>query len=132
MGKEYCGICGVAGDHDQIARHMKYAHPKEESDELVLQDRIQLDQEDSNRVLAIGHKVNYEGNTYIISDIRVWHDLYSAMPGEKRFYPVFDLNSVATGRRIVMNVHIGELTLWHPPIRLQARASVLPEATKAL
>ena len=34
-----------------------------------------IPQEDSDHILAVGHKVNYQGQESVITGIRVWHDM---------------------------------------------------------
>ena len=122
-----CGICGEEGQPDYIKWHMESKHPGEHvitwtisegeckvPEELVIAERLSIPQEESNRILCIGHKVRYEGQPYVISDIRVWHDLDLELPGEKRFHILCDLASISTGRRVIVNAEFKELKMWKP------------------
>lgn len=81
---------------------------------------IKLDQGDSRRVLAVGHKVLYEGHEATITGIRVWHDLDTMVGPPHRLVPVCDLQGEFGGHWV--NIRIDELEMWHPPV-------VLPTAT---
>ena len=71
--------------------------------------RIEMAQGEANQILAVGHKVEYEGEETIIETIRVWHDLDTLLGPPFRYQVVFDLK----GRGLdVMNVKFHELRLW--------------------
>ena len=37
--------------------------------------KVQIPQEESDKILAVGQKMRYEGKEAVITDIRAWHDL---------------------------------------------------------
>lgn len=77
--------------------------------------KLKLDQEASRDVLAVGHKVWYDGKIVTITGIRVLHTLdtekYPGLPSSLRmFKPVCDLANPNGGSWI--NVPFDELSLW--------------------
>jgi len=66
-------------------------------------------QEESRKMLVIGHKVLYQGKPAIITNICVWHDLDCLLEGAKRYQTVFDLE-IPGGT--ITNVRFRELQLY--------------------
>jgi hypothetical protein len=132
----YCGRCGATGLEDFVKYHIAVMHdghaeiipaiviPPYNYDEPVLAERLSIPQEESNRILCIGHKVRYGGQPYVISDIRVWHDLDLELPGEKRFEIRCDLASIITGRTVVVNADFKELKMWKPSSYVGTRPKI--------
>lgn len=73
--------------------------------------KVQVPQEDSNKILAVGQKVRYEGKEAVIVSIRVWHDLGTLVGPPHRAVPAFDLQGDGWS---VMNIKLDELELWKP------------------
>jgi len=75
--------------------------------------KIQVSQEDSDKILAVGQKVRYryEDKEAVIVAIRVWHDLGTFVGPPHRAIPVFDLQGDGWG---VMNIKLEDLELWKP------------------
>ncbi|MBA7623090.1 hypothetical protein ES703_30482 [subsurface metagenome] len=83
---------------------------------------LEMEQDASRKVLAVGHKVLFEGKEATITSIRVWHDLDTLLGPPQHAIPVFDLQGEGWH---IMNVKIDEIGLWEPiqmpkaPIRTQ-------------
>ena len=73
--------------------------------------KVTIPQEDSDHILAVGHKVTYQGKECVITDIRVWHDMGTLLGRPFRGKPVFDLKGDGWS---VMNIPIDDLDLWFP------------------
>ena len=78
-----------------------------------------LPQEDSAKVLAVGHKVMlretpsaWPSPVGTITAIRVWHDMDTLLGGPYRGVPVFDIQGDGWS---VMNVKLDELMLYRVP-----------------
>ena len=74
--------------------------------------KIQVPQEDADRILTVGQKVLYEGQEAVITSIRVWHDLGTLLGPPHRAELVFDLHFVGGS---VMNISLNSLKLWRAP-----------------
>jgi len=71
-----------------------------------------IPQEDADHILAVGHKVMFQGEECVITSIRVWHDMGTMFGRPFRAEPVFDVKGkVAEGR----DIEIDDLDLWLPP-----------------
>jgi len=73
--------------------------------------KTKIPQEDSDHILAVGHKVRYEGQECVIESIRVWHDMGTLLGRPFRGKPVFDLKGNGWS---TMNTPIDDLELWFP------------------
>jgi len=83
--------------------------------------KVKVPQEDADHILAVGHKVTYQGKECVITSIRVWHDMGTLLGRPFRGKPVFDLKGDGW---TAMNIPIDELDLWFPPV-------VPPEGVKS-
>jgi len=52
---------------------------------------MELPQKDSHKMLAVGHKMRYQGREVVIARIRVVHDLGTLLDPPHRAEPLFDL-----------------------------------------
>ena len=77
--------------------------------------KTEIPQEDADHILAVGHKVKYQGQECVIEGIRVWHDLGTLLGPPWRGEPVFDLKGEGVN---ITNVHINEIDLWFPDVPL--------------
>ena len=77
--------------------------------------KVKIPQEDSDKVLAVGHKVMYQGKEAVIIGIRVWHDKGTLLGPPQRHRAVFDLQGEGWS---TVNTGIDEIDLWHevPPL----------------
>ena len=75
--------------------------------------KTQIPQGDSDHILAVGHKVTYQGKEAVITGIRVWHDMGTLLGRPFRGKPVFDLQGDGWS---CMNIPIDDLDLWFPPV----------------
>jgi len=73
--------------------------------------KTKIPQEDSDHILAVGHKVRYEGRECVIEGIRVWHDMGTLLGPPWRGKPVFDLKGEGWD---TMNIPLDDLDLWFP------------------
>lgn len=73
--------------------------------------KVQVPQEESDKILAVGQKMRYEGKEAVITGIRVWHDLGTLIGPPHRAVPVFDLKGDGWS---VMNIKLDALELWKP------------------
>lgn len=81
--------------------------------------KTKIPQEDSDHILAVGHKVRYQGQECVIESIRVWHDMGTLLGRPFRGKPVFDLTGDGWS---TMNTSLNDLDLWFPE-------PPMPEAT---
>jgi len=86
-----------------------------------------IPQEDSDHILAVGHKVNYQGKECVIIGIRVWHDMGTFLGRPFRGKPVFDLKGDGWS---TMNIQIDELDLWFPPVPMPTATVDPPKEVK--
>ena len=70
-----------------------------------------IPQEDSDHILAVGHKVMYQGKECVIESIRVWHDMGTLLGPPWRGKPVFDLQGEGWH---TMNIPIDDIDLFLP------------------
>ena len=73
--------------------------------------KVTIPQEDADHILAVGHKVMYQGQEAVIENIRVWHDMGTLLGPPWRGKPVFDLKGEGWS---TMNIPIDDLDLWFP------------------
>ena len=73
--------------------------------------KTKIPQEDSDHILAVGHKVSYQGQECVIESILVWHDLGTLLGPPWRGKPVFDLKCDGWS---AMNIPLDDLDLWFP------------------
>ena len=73
--------------------------------------KTNIPQEDSDHILAVGHKVMYQGKECVIESIRVWHDLGTLLGPPWRGVPVFDLKGEGWH---TMNIPIDDIDLFLP------------------
>ena len=71
-----------------------------------------IQQEEADFILAVGHKVRYQGQECVITSIRVWHDLGTLLGPPFRVQPVFDLQGANFSGE---DIPIEDLELWFPP-----------------
>ncbi len=81
-----------------------------------------IPQEEADHILAVGHKVTYQGKECVITSIRVWHDMGTLLGRPFRGVPVFDLQGEGWS---AMNIQIDDLDLWFPPVPMPT-AKVAP------
>ena len=80
---------------------------------------VDVDQDDSVRVLTVGHRVVTAKGMGTITAIRVWHDLATLLGGPARALPVFDVRGEGWKE---INSKIDDLKLWtKPPPRPRGR-----------
>lgn len=79
--------------------------------------QIKIPQEESSIVLAVGHKVRYEGKECVITSIRVWHDLATLLDPPHRVVPIFDVYGEGWS---AINLRIDELQMWRPKPQIPA------------
>lgn len=83
-----------------------------------------IPQEDSDHILAVGHKVRYQGQECVITSIRVWHDMGTLLGRPFRGKPVFDLKGEGY---TTMNIPIDDLDLWLPEVPMPEAKITSPQ-----
>ena len=83
--------------------------------------KTKIPQEDSDHILAVGHKVRYQGQECVIESIRVWHDMGTLLGRPFRGKPVFDLKGDGWS---TMNTPIDDLDLWFPEVPMPVVTSI--------
>lgn len=73
--------------------------------------KVTIPQEDADHILAVGHKVMYQGQEAVIENIRVWHDMGTLLGPPWRGKPVFDLKGEGWS---TMNIPLEDIDLWFP------------------
>lgn len=88
---------------------------------------VKVPQEDIDHILAVGHKVRYQGKKCVITSIRVWHDMGTFLGPPWRGKPVFDLQGEGWA---AVNIPIDDLGLWFPPVPMPTVTQVPLEGVK--
>lgn len=73
--------------------------------------KMQIPQEESFRILAVGHKVMHQGKGAVITSIRVWHDMGVFVGPPYRHKVVFDLQGDGWS---AVNTPLWDIGLWNP------------------
>ena len=80
--------------------------------------KTKIPQEDSDQILAVGHKVRYQGKECVIESIRVWHNMGTLLGPPWRGKPIFDLKGDGWS---TINIPLDDLDLWFPKPEMPRR-----------